>query len=102
MMANSGLKPERFAQSTNLIMSALTRLANRERVERTKKGARKPKRTPWLVGEPPFVRFFDALENAKDPFSELLDHEQISANEESLKMLLDPKKHGVSKTFFYF
>jgi hypothetical protein len=94
---------EAYKQSTDLIMSAVNRLANRERVDRTKKGLRKPKRTPYLVGEPPFVRFFDSTENEKDPFSTFLNHDQIRASEDAIMAYYraSNRNRKVSKTLLF-
>jgi hypothetical protein len=103
VIASSTISAERYAQAASLVEQAVVRLANRERVERTKKGPRNPKRTPYLVGNPPFVRFLDSIENKKDPFISFLDHEDIRGSEDAIKRILDPrKKNEVSKNLKLF
>jgi hypothetical protein len=85
---------EAYSKATSLIMQAIRRLAIRERVERRViRGHKKPKRTPFLEGEPPFVRHFETMANQNDPFvRDFLDHPEIKGAEENITALLQPVK----------
>ena len=75
---NGVLHEDLFQQSATLIMQAVNRLANRERVERKVVGSKRPKRGPYLVGDPPFMTFVETLRNEEDPFfKNLLNHPSV-------------------------
>jgi hypothetical protein len=86
---NGVIHEDQFKQSAALIMQAVNRLANRERVERKVVGLRRPKRGPYLVGDPPFMTFVETLKNEEDPFfKQLLNHPSIRGSMGKLQGLL--------------